>query len=331
MKLACPSLWRLMASTKTCMVEAKYSKKDALLVQRLVAELTSLREPEKAMARLLPYGTTAIRALRDYLLNSRPSGVYQPRQWVVYTLAELGARSVLLEYLQKPQYLDDPVTRFGEEAVQSTAARELARWKDNETFTFLMAFAREDRRTGAIEALAEYERPEAAPVFISALEDDFYRPPAIEGLRRLGRKVKPHLIRAAFSKSDYHGSEPPWSVRRRAAALTLLKDAGPDESDWRKLKILSRDEHPEVAVGLACIVIGIGNERDRERSARQIIRTYPSGMADSRTRKELEDCLMRLQPEAAIAVSRALERNRFRSNKSVVERFEYLLRKMQSV
>ncbi|MHB1769505.1 MAG: hypothetical protein ACYCPH_00235 [Minisyncoccota bacterium] len=122
------------------MVEARYSKKDAIRVQRLIAEMTSLRAPETAILRLLPYGTTAVRALRDYLINGGPNGVYQPRQQAVFALAELGARSVLLEYLQKPQHIEDPIARFGEDAVQSSAARELSRWKDSECAAPLFSY-----------------------------------------------------------------------------------------------------------------------------------------------------------------------------------------------
>lgn len=320
-----------MASTKTSMVEEKYGRKDAVQVQRLIADLVSLHGSSDTILRLMPYGSLAIRELRDQLLNGRPSGVYQARQQLVFALAELGGRSVLLEYLSRPLHADDPVTRFGEEAVQSSAARELSRWRDTETFQFLLQFAREDHRTGAFEALAEFERPEAAPVFITALEDDFYRPPAEDGLRRLGENAKLPLIRAAVSPTVFKGDEPPWSVRRRASALALLKNLSLNESDWRVLRALLKDPHPEIAAGTGALAAAVAEKTDRAKAVAQMLRTYPFAIGDWRIRAQLDDALLQLQPEAADSIRRALKRGAPQKSKAVVERLEYLGRKMHVV
>ncbi|MGB7729188.1 MAG: hypothetical protein WBL50_14235 [Candidatus Acidiferrum sp.] len=57
-------------------------------------------------------------------------------------LAELGAKDVLMESLAQKRAIAVAVVRFGEEAVENTAARELARWRTEEVFQFLMSLAR---------------------------------------------------------------------------------------------------------------------------------------------------------------------------------------------
>ena len=64
-----------------------------------------------AAAALIGCGARAIPPLRSFLLQGRPRGIYQPRQLAVETLGQLGAKDVLLEYLNKPLAIKDPVVR----------------------------------------------------------------------------------------------------------------------------------------------------------------------------------------------------------------------------
>jgi hypothetical protein len=108
-------------------------------IERLVQDLNALEEGERTAGTLMAYGRSAIPALRRFLLEGRPSVVYQPRRWAVEALAGIGARDVLIEYLKHKRLLADPAVRFGEEPVENAAARALARWKDDETFEMISA------------------------------------------------------------------------------------------------------------------------------------------------------------------------------------------------
>ncbi len=73
-------------------------------------------------------GERAIRPLRDILLHGEVGGLSISRPQVVWALAELGARDVLLEYLAMEKDIADPVTRQAETIVENTATRALAAW-----------------------------------------------------------------------------------------------------------------------------------------------------------------------------------------------------------
>ena len=83
--------------------------------------------------------------------------------WAVDALALLGARDVLIEYLQTPTQGVDAQLQFAEDAVKNTAGRRLSAWRDNETFEFLLEFSKKRNLPGVIETIAQFERPEAIP------------------------------------------------------------------------------------------------------------------------------------------------------------------------
>src|SRR6266571_4979037 len=135
----------------------------------LIAELQALRHGERTVAKLVACGRRAIGPLQTLLFYGKPSSIYQPRQLAVEALADLGAQDVLMAYLRLPKDIPDAVVRFGEEAVESTAARLLATWRTDDVFTFLLTLARERTRVGLIEALGAFGRPEALPFLAKAL------------------------------------------------------------------------------------------------------------------------------------------------------------------
>jgi hypothetical protein len=122
----------------------------------LIAALHTLRDGERRVARLVACGQRAIGPLRAFLFDGQPNSLYQPRQLAVEALADLGAQDVLMAYLRLPKTIPDAMARFGEEAVESTAARLLATWRTDEVFAFLFALARERTRVGLIEALGAF-------------------------------------------------------------------------------------------------------------------------------------------------------------------------------
>jgi len=86
-------------------------------VRRLLACLQSLLDGQSAVEELVACGQSAIPPLREFLLSGRITSVPQPRIWAVEALALLGARDVLIEYLQAPGRGVDAQLQFAEDAV----------------------------------------------------------------------------------------------------------------------------------------------------------------------------------------------------------------------
>jgi hypothetical protein len=213
-------------------------------IESLVRGLFSLTEGELSIAALVGVGEPAVPALRRVLLEGQPSTVYLPRQRVVRTLAELGALGALREYLLRDKSLADPELRLAEEAVENTAARELARDPSDENFEVLRALAMQRKLPGAIEALAQFRREAAAPVLVAALESDFCRTAAAEGIVPIYKAAVPYLIDCVRSPEPSRSEESPTSLRRRQAAIRLLAEHGIEGTVWPALEFLlhERDE-----------------------------------------------------------------------------------------
>jgi hypothetical protein len=107
-------------------------------LRKLVASLNSLHEGGLAIPLLIICGERAIRPLRDILLYGEIDGLTIPRPQVVWALAELGARDVLLEYLAMEEDIADPIVRQAEEVVKNTAARALAAWDSEDVVSALL-------------------------------------------------------------------------------------------------------------------------------------------------------------------------------------------------
>ena len=195
-------------------------------IRRYVEELNSLKEGSAAVTKLIACGRSAIEPLRRYLLEGKPSVVYDSRRWAVETLAALGAKDVLLEYLQREKDIADPAVRMGEEAVESAAARELKRWPSEEVFQVLLGISRERCLPGVLEALGEFQRPEAVPCLVKALEDDVCRRTAEDALRKIGPAAEPDLIRPAITPRPDRRAEKPSSLMRRRSAVDCLRKSG---------------------------------------------------------------------------------------------------------
>ncbi len=107
-------------------------------LRKLVASLNSLHEGGCGIPLLMICGERAIRPLRDILLYREIDGISIPRPQVVWALAELGARDVLLEYLAMEEDIADPIVREAEDAVKNTAARALAEWGNEDVVSALL-------------------------------------------------------------------------------------------------------------------------------------------------------------------------------------------------
>jgi len=235
-------------------------------VLALIDELQSLRNGETTVAKLAACGPRAIEPLRSFLFFGQPAAVYQPRQLAVEALAALGARDVLTDYLRRPRDIADPAASFGEEAVESTAARLLGRWQTEETFAFLMSLARERRLLGLIETLGEFRRPEALPYLEQALEDDYYRPVAEDALRKFGAAARPLLLHSAATSTN---------PRRRRSAARLLAEIGPGDEPASVFLPLLEDDDPDVVVSAAKLLSASADPAVRSACVRRLIEIRP--------------------------------------------------------
>jgi HEAT repeat protein len=111
----------------------------------------------------------AIPALRALLFQREPSGLYQPRCQAVKALAALEAYDVLIEYLNAPRAIADPVERVGEDAVINAAARALTGLHEARIFELLMSLSETRLLPGVIGALGRFGKVEAIPYLVEAL------------------------------------------------------------------------------------------------------------------------------------------------------------------
>ena len=92
----------------------------------LVDQLNSLQDLDLTVARLIARGRAAVPLLERFLMQGKPSVVYQPRRAAVEVLGALGAMDVLVRYLTVQKDIADPATRSAEQAVEDAAALEAA-------------------------------------------------------------------------------------------------------------------------------------------------------------------------------------------------------------
>lgn len=235
-------------------------------IGRLVKGLESLIEGDLAVPMLVACGERAVAPLRQLLLHGRPSTIFSGRQRAVKALSELGAWSVLLDYLTALKAIRDPAVRYAEEAVENTAARELAQWQTDEVFAGLMKSLESRTLPGAIEAVAAFGRRGAIPVLIRALEDDVARPAARDALRKLRSLATANLIETVRSPEPSAKNEVPSSLLRRRSALQILGEGSLTDADWQLLRFLLYQRDPMLAVLAGQIALRIGHEPDRERA-----------------------------------------------------------------
>jgi hypothetical protein len=228
-----------------------------------------------ASAALIGCGAQAIPSVRSFLLGGRPRGIYQPRQLAVETLGQLGAKDVLLEYLNKSLAIKDPVVRHAEDAVRSTAARELARWQTDDVFECLMRLGRDHLLPGIVEALGTFRNTEAMPYFLWGLSDGVCRSYAEDAIRGLGAAAQPFLLEAAGVRNPSAEEESPSSRQRRQWVLRILSDLKVSAEEWSRLRDLLEEDDPEVVITTARIGLEVAPMQEREQAVHRLIEMLP--------------------------------------------------------
>jgi hypothetical protein len=260
-------------------------------IARLIGCLDSLREGDQVADLLVVHGERAIPHLRKYLMEGQPRHIYQPRQRAVIALARLGAKGVLIEYLCAPKKIPDPVFRFGEEAVENTAARALADWHTDDVFEVLLQIAQTRTLPGIIEALGSFRHPKTIPLFIGALMDDVSRPAAENALKAMGEIAKAALIKAAIVPISLEDFENPSILLRRRSAMRILADMTVTVEAWPALKGCLLDSDTDISVSTARIALEIAGMGDQHMAIEVLIGNIPH--ADWYVQTEIENCLIK--------------------------------------
>jgi hypothetical protein len=275
-------------------------------LKKLVESLNSLHEGELGIPLLVACGERAIRPRRDSLLHGKANSIFIPRQRVVWALAELGAKDVLLEYLSAEKKIADPVVRQGEEAVENTTARALAAWHSDDVFRALLRKLSTRHLPGVIETLGQFRRSEPLPYYILALEDDFCRRSAEDAIGKLGDKALLDLVDAARIPDPSGSYENPFSICRRRSALRLLSDLPLSRTDWRKLAPLLNDRDPEIAARASWVALAVADGEDKQRAVCCLIGVLPR--ADWLLQSEIEAWLCQCSAIAQEAVAKEIAR-----------------------
>jgi len=273
-------------------------------IARLIERLDSLIDGERAAMALVACGQPAVQALQRFLLDGRPRALYQPRRWAVRALSALSAKTVLMEYLRSPAWIVDPVVQFAEDEVRGEAARELAGWASEDVFRLLREIAETAMLAGVIEALSRFRRVDAVPYLVRALEDDFCREAAEQGLRALGAAARPALLVAAATPLPARGEERPSSLRRRRSAVTLLSEIGITSGDWTTLEPLLGENDLEIQVETCRLALAVGVSFDVTRTRDALIVALPGApwfLAD-----RIEECLAAMFAEDRGALERQI-------------------------
>jgi HEAT repeat protein len=277
---------------------------------RLVGELDSLYTGERAAAGLVALGLVAIAPLRRFLLEGKPRSIFQPRLWAVQALAGLKAKDVLSEYLFQARKIADPEDKFGEEAVESAAARFLAAWPDEGTYQVLLNLSKRRMLIGLIDALAKFKRPETIPYFERALEDDFYRPAAENAFLTLGRMSCDALSRSAVTPLPDPFMETPSSLERRRSAVRLLNRIGIAAEHWQVLRRLIHESDEELVVGACRLGTKVPSLEDRAAIAHRLVQLLSS--SSWYLREDIEDSLVALKDEASDEIEDEIARRMHR-------------------
>ena len=286
-------------------------------ITKLIDCLDLLHGGDQVVDLLVACGERAVAPLRKYLMEGKPTHIYQPRQKAVNALARLGAKEVLIEYLCAPKDIPDPVFRFGEEAVENTAARALARWKTNDVFDVLLRIAYTRTLPGVIEALGSFRRPEPIPLFITALTDDITRNAAENALKSIGEIAKPALIDAVCTQNPSEDSENPSIRLRRRSAMHILAALTVTAEEWPRLKEFLHDNDPEISISAARVALDSAFPEDKCAAIETLIGKIPH--AGWYVQMEIETCLVRNYSIAQRSIEKHIEKHMAQSEKVQAE------------
>ncbi len=258
-------------------------------LQPAIEALRSLRDGDRGVAEAIACGKEAIPILRELLFEREPSGLFESRRRAVETLAALGARDVLIEFLESSPDIADPVERLGQDAVMNAAARSLRELRDPRALQLFLSLVRRRPLSGAVAALGGFQAPETIPYFIDALAEDECRPEAEVALRKMASRTHDALIVAALQDPTRQDRESESRLRQRRSALALLVQTGVRSNEWAALRNIMEDQDPKLVV-LACrLCLACAPELEKQEAIDRLRRLLPSAALPLRF--DIEQCL----------------------------------------
>lgn len=240
-------------------------------IEGFVLALESLTDGELAVDLLVACGKPAIGPLERFLLRGAARTISLPRCRAVRALGELEARETLVEYLENAHLPADPAVLFAEDAVRSAVARELLRWKSDETFRTLLNAAERRSTVGLIEALGEFRRSEAIPLLFQTLEDDLCRNAAFAALLKTPEESRSYIMLSLRGGTKTNLTGPSASRRRRATA-ELVQKLGIAKDEWKEVSGLLRDDDPAVVIPIAAIGFQVAPQEEFPDLLRRLFR-----------------------------------------------------------
>jgi hypothetical protein len=235
-------------------------------------KLRSLRDGDSAFIDAVLMGRAAIPVLREVLFESDPGGIFEPQRRAIQALAMLKATNVLKEFIRGWKPSSDPVERFGNEAVLSSAARALGATLEDEAYQILRAIAQRYPVPGVIESIGYFRRAESIPILVRALADDLGRSPAEQAIRIFGRAAVPLLIHAVSNPiSKFRGRESPSSIRRYRSILRLILELGSPEGLWDRVRNLACDSDDEISMLVCKIGLVAAGDTERHECASRLV------------------------------------------------------------
>lgn len=265
-------------------------------IHAAIEQLCSLHDGDRGVLAVIACGRRAIPRLKALLFKSEQSGLFETRCRAVTALRALGGSQVLMEFLSAVRPAADPVQRLGDEAVIEAAARALVSDRsDQPRFRFLLRLGHQwPYLAGVVEALGSFDRLEAIPALVLALDDDGARPAAEAALLRLGWPALRPLAAVARSPWPSAANESDGSRRKRRSALSLILKIGPERRLWSRLRDLMDDNDAGISV-LACRLCLIhGSDEERIGAIRRLAELLVG--ADWLLRAEIREA-MALSPD----------------------------------
>jgi hypothetical protein len=265
------------------------SEKKAQNVEQAIDKLKSLRDGDLGVIDVIACGTPAVPPLRALLFEREHSGQFQIRCRAVEALASLGAYDVLIDYLSGERAVRDPVEQLGDDAVINAAARALIIIREERVFQLLLKLAQRPSLTGVIQAMGVFERAEAIPFLINALEEDVSRQAAETALKRMSRRAQSALKVSAKLRLPFPAHESESSLRRRRSALRLLYEVGISQRTWLELQPLMQDADVQISL-LTCKLCLVGAPKTERWNAVRRLQELLSD-ADWMQHDEIEDLI----------------------------------------
>jgi hypothetical protein len=265
------------------------SEKNVRNVEQAIAKLKSLRDGDLGVVDVITCGTPAVPPLRALLFEREHGGQFQIRCRAVEALASLGAYDVLIDYLSGERAARDPVEQLGDDAVINAAARALVIIREERVFQLLLRLAQRPSLTGVIQAVGVFERPEAIPLLINALEEDVSRQAAAMALKKMSRRAQSALKLSAKLRLPSRAHESESSLRRRRSALGLLYEVGISQRTWQELRCLMQDADVQISL-LTCKLCLVGAPKTERGNAVRRLRELLSDV-DWMLHDEIENLL----------------------------------------